>query len=230
MENFDLVIFDCDGTLVDSEYLHNVIVADLLGSHGMTQFTLDYNLEHFAGKGMDAVLVQIAETAGRPAPPQFMEEYVAEFGRRVRTELKLIDGVLEILTGLDPALKTCIASNGEVGNVRAQIEAVGLDRFFSPERVFTKAQVVNPKPAPDLFLFAARQMGAEPARTLVIEDSLTGAKAGLAAGMTVAGITAVHHEPAAQETALRALGVHHILRRFADIEPLLTNGAPAKRA
>ena len=221
MKNFDLIIFDCDGTLVDTEYLHNVVIADLLASYGHPQFTVGYNLEHFAGLGMEAAVARIEAATGQPLPATFMGDYIAEVTRRFATELKVLDGVLETLARFHGRLPICVASNGERANVVASLIAGKLTRFFPDAAIFTKSQVERPKPAPDLFLFAARTMGASPPRTLVIEDSVTGARAGVAAGMVVAGIVAAAHDPAAQETLLRAEGVQHIVRHFSDIAQLV---------
>ena len=220
---FDLIIFDCDGTLVDTEYLHNVVIADLLTSLGHPQFTVQHNLEHFAGLGMEAAVAKIEAETGRQLPATFLRDYIAEVTRRFATELKVIEGVLETLARLRGRVKICVASNGEHDNVMASLVAGRLTEFFPDASIFTKAQVAYPKPAPDLFLFAAKKMGADPARTLVIEDSVTGARAGVAAGMTVVGLTAAAHDPEAQGAALRREGVHHLLHRFADVEALVAN-------
>jgi beta-phosphoglucomutase-like phosphatase (HAD superfamily) len=114
-------------------------------------------------------------------------------------------------------MKICVASNGERVNVLRQVEAGGFGEFFSEAHIFTKNMVKRAKPAPDLFLLAAQKMGAGPSRTLVIEDSITGATAGVAAGMTVVGFTGSVHNRAVHGKALRGVGVHHVTARFSDI-------------
>ena len=173
MTPFDLIIFDCDGTLVDSEYLHNKVIADLLAALGLPQFTVEYNMRHFMGKGMEEAIALIEADGGRALPAAFPDDYVREVNARAAAELKVIDGVPETLARVAAAgLKICVASNGERDNVLGLIRAARLDTVFPDALIFTKSQVARPKPAPDLFLHAAETMGAAPARTLVIEDSV----------------------------------------------------------
>jgi HAD superfamily hydrolase (TIGR01509 family) len=218
---YDLIIFDCDGTLVDSEYLNNKAVADLLAERGLPQYDVAYALEHFAAKTMKEVREIVLRDTGIVLPDSFSADFVARVQAALPTELKMIEGVLETLEALHVEIPVCVASNGERSNVRTCLEIAGLTPFFPDARVFTKNMVKHPKPAPDLFLLAAEKMGAAPARTLVVEDSVTGATAGKAAGMTVVGLTAAAHDPAAQEAALRAAGADYVTRTFADITGFL---------
>jgi HAD superfamily hydrolase (TIGR01509 family) len=214
---YDLIIFDCDGTLVDSEYLHNKVVADLLTGMGYSKYDVAYTLNAFAGKGMGEVVRTVEEEIGQTLPASFIPDYVRQVNERLHELMRPIEGVLETIHHCNARVKICIGSNGEHDNVLALVNAAGLGPYFPPQTIFTKDMVTHAKPAPDLFLHAAEKMGVSPARTLVIEDSVTGATAGIAAGMTVIGFTATAHDRAAQEKALRAAGVGHIIDRFVDI-------------
>lgn len=218
---FDLIIFDCDGTLVDTEYLHNKVVSDHLAVLGYPQFTVEYNLIHFAGKGMETCAAMIEKVIGEILPANFVENYVADVTRRMPELLRNIDGVHEVIEHCQGRMKICVGSNGERANVLRSLEIGGFAEFFPLENVFTKNQVKHGKPAPDLFLLAAERMGATPKRTVVIEDSVTGAAAGVAAGMTVIGFVGTFHDQAAQEKALRAVGAHYVTASFHEIVELI---------
>lgn len=214
---YDLIIFDCDGTLVDSEYLNNKVTADLLAELGLPQYDVYYALAHFAGKSMTDIRKFIEVDAGVSLPDTFVVEYAKRVTAGMPELMKLIPGALETIRDLHTRIKICVGSNGERSNVLAALSIAGLSPFFPEENVFTKSMVKNAKPAPDLFLLTASRMGAEPEKTLVVEDSVTGTKAGVAAGMDVVGITATFHDPAAQSEALKGAGVRYIAERFSDI-------------
>ena len=180
---FDLVVFDNDGVLVDSEPIANRILCEDLAALGL-DFTLEESTEAFLGRTMTHVLAVVEERLGRPAPPDFPEKLRARTLDAFRADLKPVPGVADALSRID--LPVCVASSGIRRRVRTCLELTGLlDRFDG--RIFAAEDVARGKPHPDLFLFAARTMGADPARTAVVEDSPAGVRAGLAAGMTVFG-------------------------------------------
>jgi HAD superfamily hydrolase (TIGR01509 family) len=218
---YDLIIFDCDGTLVDSEYLNNKVTADLLAELGLPQYNVDYALTHFAGKSMSDIRKFIEVDAEVSLPDTFVMEYAKRVTAGMPDLMKRIPGALETVGALHERVKICVGSNGERSNVLAALSIAGLSSFFPEEFVFTKNMVKNAKPAPDLFLLAADRMGFAPSQTLVAEDSVTGTLAGVAAGMTVVGLTATFHDPVAQAKALKEAGAHYVVERFADIAELL---------
>lgn len=220
---YDLIIFDCDGTLVDSEYLNNKVTADLLAELGLPQYNVDYALEHFAGKSMTDIRKFIEVDAGVSLPDSFVAEYAKRVTAGMPTLMKRIPGAFETVRDLHTRIKICVGSNGERSNVLTALSIAGLSPFFPEENVFTKSMVKNAKPAPDLFLLAASRMGTAPGKTLVMEDSVTGTKAGVAAGMDVVGITATFHDPDGQASLLKAAGARHIVEHFADIGPFIRN-------
>jgi HAD superfamily hydrolase (TIGR01509 family) len=186
---FDLVIFDCDGVLIDSEIISARMLVQELARLGVV-IDLAYVARHFLGRSYPTVMAQIRREFGLDLPPAFEDQYrerlLEEFGR----SLQVMPGVTEVLDTL--AVPYCVATSSSPRRAAMSLQLTGLgDRIGA--RLFTASQVQRGKPAPDLFLFAAERMGVDPARTLVIEDSLTGLRAGQAAGMTVWHFTGGSH-------------------------------------
>ena len=186
---FDLVIFDCDGVLIDSEIISARMLIEELAQLGV-RIDLDYVARHFLGRSYPTVMAQIRREFGLDLPPAFEDRYrdrlLAEFQR----SLRVMPGVPEVMDAL--AVPFCVATSSSPRRAEMSLELTGL-RDRVGDRLFTASQVAHGKPAPDLFLFAAAAMGADPARTLVIEDSRTGLRAGLAAGMQVWHFTGGSH-------------------------------------
>jgi len=185
----ELVIFDCDGVLVDSEMLACRSLAETLSQHGLP-LTLEEVFERFLGRSFGLVEAYYRDRMDRPMP----EAFRADFRRRIEAafaaDLRPIEGVDPVLSTLD--LPFCLASSSDPARLRLTLRAAGLaDRFG--ERVYSAVEVPHGKPAPDLFLFAAGRMGVAPDRCLVIEDTVPGVRAGKAAGMTVWGFTGGSH-------------------------------------
>lgn len=217
MSNFDLIIFDCDGTLVDSELLCNIASSEVLVGAGYPQYTPEYCLQHFVGAGQAAVWQAVMNETGTVLPSDVNQRFI----ERVAANMNIArpaPGIEIVLEALSGTYTICVGSNGERPNVVGALEATGLLPFFSDNRIFTVEDVANPKPAPDLYLHAAAQMGVPPQRCLVVEDSITGATAGVAAGMSVFGYTGLTHDSDAHGPRLRSLGVH---KTSADIHDLL---------
>ncbi|TXL71305.1 HAD family phosphatase [Vineibacter terrae] len=195
-----LLIFDCDGTLIDSERLYNLAWADVLGRHGLP-WTVDECAQRLMGRPLPDCYAIIEAALGRRLPADFQSEVFAASDRWFAREgLQVIDGVQEALARLPQA--KCVASSGLYTHVRDNLAQTGLLGYFGAERIFTAAMVARGKPAPDVFLHAARAMGAAPRDCIVIEDSVPGVLGGRAAGMRVLGYGGNQHDPA----ALRAAG------------------------
>ncbi|WP_151720413.1 HAD family hydrolase [Gemmobacter serpentinus] len=186
---FDLVIFDCDGVLIDSEIISLSMLIHELQLRGV-MVDLDYVSRNFLGRSYPTVMQKIRNEFGLDLPPAFEMHYRARLLAAFETDLKVMPGVRAALDGL--ALPRCVATSSSPGRAEASLRLTGLDDLIGP-RLFTASMVPNGKPAPDLFLHAAQVCGADPARCLVIEDSLTGIRAGLAAGMTVWRFTGGSH-------------------------------------
>lgn len=187
MTRFDLVIFDNDGVLVDSEALANGVLAGLLTDAGWA-VTAEDCIRDFMG-GTLARVREVAEARlGVPLPVGFEDDYHRLLFDAFDTSLVAVAGVAEALDGLD--LPTCVASSGSHERIRRALTRTGLlDRFEG--RIFSADDVAHGKPAPDLFLHAAASLGTEPARCAVVEDSPLGVEAANAAGMTAFGHAAL---------------------------------------
>ena len=180
---FDLVIFDCDGVLVDSEPLSNRILAERLTAIGLPTSTEDA-MRDYMGRSWKTDQELIERRLGGPLPDGWVDGYHAEVFEAFERELEPVPGLPEALDDIE--LPWCVASSSAHPRIRASLTATGLlDRFEG--RIFSATDVEHGKPAPDLFLLAADTMGAEPERCVVVEDAPAGVQAGLAAGMTVLG-------------------------------------------
>lgn len=179
--DLDLVIFDCDGVLIDSELISARVLTDLAAEVGI-RFELAHVREHFLGRSFPTVARSIREDFGRALPEDFETRYRARLLERFEVELRPMPGLLEVLPRL--AVPACVATSSSPQRASRSLAIVGLDRVFP--QVFTASLVARGKPAPDLFLHAAAAMGARPERCLVIEDSRPGLLAARAAGMQVA--------------------------------------------
>ena len=185
----DLVIFDCDGVLIDSEIISAQMLVDSLAGLGV-QIDLAYVAQHFLGRSYPVVMAQIRREFGLDLPEDFEDVYRARLLAAFSDGLRIMPGVAEVIGRL--ARPYCVATSSSPKRVELSLTLVGLEHLLGPH-LFTSTMVARGKPAPDLFLHAAQAMGADPARCLVIEDSLMGIKAGLAAGMVVWRFTGGSH-------------------------------------
>lgn len=175
------VIFDCDGVLVDSEEIANSALADLLTEAGLPT-SYDEAVDLFRGRPMDAVLEIATRRLGAPLPFDLLARYFETINEVFERELKPIPGVIEALDRID--LPSCVASNGRLQKMEVTLRVTGMWERFEG-RIFSADQVAAGKPAPDLFLHAAREMGFDPSTTAVVEDSTLGVQAARSAGMRV---------------------------------------------
>jgi HAD superfamily hydrolase (TIGR01509 family) len=200
--NFDLIIFDCDGVLVDSEVISCRAHADTLTRYGYP-ITADQVLERFLGRSMRQANLEIEAELGRSLPENFPSEVYAEIFRLFAVSLEATPYIVETLDTI--AQPVCVASSGPPDKISASLNRVGLYDRFAPH-IFSAVQVKHGKPAPDLFLFAAEQMAMSPKQCLVIEDSAAGIAAARAAGMTVLGFHGGSHCRPGYADTLRAAG------------------------
>jgi HAD superfamily hydrolase (TIGR01509 family) len=185
----DLVIFDCDGVLVDSEVISCRAHAETLTRHGYP-ITAEQVLERFLGQSMRQATIEIEAELGRRLPDDFAFQTYAEIFRLFALSLEATPHIGEALARITTPI--CVASSGPPEKISASLNHTGLYDRFAPH-VFSAVQVRHGKPAPDLFLFAAAQMNTAPARCLVIEDSTAGIAGALAAGMPVLGFHGGSH-------------------------------------
>ncbi|WP_328789336.1 MULTISPECIES: HAD family hydrolase [unclassified Streptomyces] len=186
---YDLVIFDNDGVLVDSEPLANSILAGYLTELGHPT-TYEESVRDYMGSAVHRVHDLVVERTGQQLPADFDETLHARTVAAFEQDLKPVPGVEEVLGALTAqGVGYCLASSGSHDRIRVGHRVAGLDGWFEEEWIFSAQDVGQGKPAPDLYLHAARQMGVEPSRCVVIEDSPLGIQAAVAAGMDVYGFT-----------------------------------------
>jgi HAD superfamily hydrolase (TIGR01509 family) len=184
-----MVVFDCDGVLVDSEVLACRVEAELLRGVGVA-VTAEEVAARYVGLSDSEMRALIEDEWGRVLPPTLMNDKVERLAEVMEAELEPVDGIATVVAAV--SVPRCVASSSDPDRIRRSLELTGLSRFFG-SNLFSASMVARGKPAPDLFLFAARAMDSPPHRCLVIEDSTHGVAAGVAAGMTVIGYTAGSH-------------------------------------
>ncbi|MET9845174.1 HAD family hydrolase [Streptomyces ossamyceticus] len=212
---YDLVIFDNDGVLVDSEPISNRHLAAYLTELGHPT-SYEESIRDYMGSAMHRVHELIQERTGRRLPDDFDEVFHARVFAAFERELAPVDGIFDVLEKLvAEGVPYCVASSGSHERIRVGHRTTGLDRWFGEGLVFSAQDVGRGKPAPDLFLYAAERMGVAPERCAVVEDSPLGVRAGLAAGMDVYGFTAM--TPAEKLT-----GVQGHFSDMAELLPLLS--------
>ncbi|KAB2974080.1 HAD family hydrolase [Streptomyces sp. SS1-1] len=188
---YDLVIFDNDGVLVDSEPISNRLLAAYLTELGHPTSYED-SIRDYMGSAMHRVHDLVLERTGERLPGDFDDVFHARVFAAFERELKPVAGAVDVLEALaGRGVLYCVASSGSHERIRVGHRTTGLDRFFDDDRIFSSQDVGRGKPAPDLFLHAARRMGVAPERCVVVEDSPLGVKAAVAAGMDVLGFTAM---------------------------------------
>jgi HAD superfamily hydrolase (TIGR01509 family) len=175
----EAVIFDCDGVLVDTELISNTVLAGLLSDAGLPT-TLELCLRDYRGRSLPSVMQLAERRHGAVLPADIPERYYDAVEARFAAELQPIAGVVAALDAID--LPMCVASSGPHRKMAVTLRATGLWERFDGA-IFSATEVAHGKPAPDLFLHAARAMGFDPARTAVVEDSVPGVQAARAAGM-----------------------------------------------
>jgi HAD superfamily hydrolase (TIGR01509 family) len=179
----ELVIFDCDGVLVDSEPIAIRIDVEMFAEVGMTVSEQEV-IERFVGRSPELLARAVEEQLGHAPPDGWEERAEGRLRRAFEAELQPVAGIREALERIE--LPVCVASSSPPDRLRFKLELTGLYERFAGH-IFSAAEVANGKPAPDLFLHAARQMGFDPAGCVVVEDSRYGVLAGRAAGMNVLG-------------------------------------------
>ncbi|MFM9369154.1 HAD family hydrolase [Streptomyces sp. Da 82-17] len=188
---YDLVIFDNDGVLVDSEPIANAILASYLTELGHPT-TYQESLRDYMGAAMHRVHDLVAERGGKPLPEDFETAYNSRVFAAFREELEPVPGVADVLEKLTAeGVPYCVASSGSHEKIRVGHLKTGLDEWFEDEWIFSSEDVGKGKPAPDLFLHAAQQMDVEAHRCVVVEDSPLGIQAARAAGMDVLAFTSM---------------------------------------
>ncbi|MFF5020185.1 HAD family hydrolase [Streptomyces sp. NPDC001165] len=211
---YDLIIFDNDGVLVDSEPISNWHLAAYLTELGHPTSYED-SIRDYMGSAMHRIHELVLERTGQRLPEDFDDVFHARVFAAFERELKPVADVDDVLEKLvADGVPYCVASSGSHERIRVGHRATGLDRWFEEERIFSSQDVGRGKPAPDLFLYAAERMGVVPERCVVVEDSPLGVQAAVAAGMDVYGFTAM-------TPAERLTGANQLFSSMGELADLL---------
>jgi len=212
-----LICFDCDGVLVDSEPLAAQAAADLLSELGINMSWQEANAL-FTGKTAEAAHQTVRDTYGVNLPASYQSNFEDLVLRRFQDRLQSVDGIAGVLEALDAP--TCVTSNSSHRRVALSLGVTGLLRHFDT-RVFSAEDVDHGKPAPDLFFHAARVLGADIGKAIVIDDSVTGITGAVAAGAQAIGFTAAGHIQPGHAERLRAAGASDIAASAPELLELL---------
>ena len=211
---FELVIFDCDGVLVNSEKVANEVFADVLLQVCGLEFTLEDMFDNFVGHSRLQCLQKIEAILGEPPPAELDQRYQEDINLALKDSVAAIEGIESVLTDL--ALPYCVASSGSHDKMKLTLGKTGLMGFFDGN-IFSTSEVERGKPHPDIYLHAAATMGGyQPERCLVIEDSPIGVTGAVAAGMRVFGFAELM--PAHK---LKASGAHLVFENMHDLPDLI---------
>lgn len=217
---FEAILFDCDGVLVDSEPITNGVLCQMLGEAGWA-LSPDECMRIFVGKTVRSEAARIEAATGRPLTDAWMAEFYARRNARLQAELAAIPNAPEAVRAVHALLggRIACASGADRQKVEMQLAQVGLAPLFAG-RIFSGHEMPATKPAPDVYLAAAAAVGLPPARCLVVEDTVTGVTAGVAAGATVLGYSP---SPVGHGTpeALRAAGAVRVMADMAELPGLL---------
>jgi HAD superfamily hydrolase (TIGR01509 family) len=208
-----LIIFDCDGVLVDSEIIAHQLLAQMMTDLGHPMTTAE-SVQKFAGRSPADTLPRIEALLGRSVPDHLGQRYGGLLLERLRRDLKPVSGAKAAITNL--AYPRCVASSSSLERICLSLEVTGLAALFG-SNIFSASQVARGKPAPDLYLFAARTMAVPPEHCVVIEDSALGATAGRIAGMRVIGFTGAAHATSDAARHLAAAGAHPIISSMTEL-------------
>ncbi len=215
MSGFDLIIFDCDGVLVDSEIIAAQVESRLLTDAGYP-ISVEEIGERFAGMTWRNILLQVEKEVDIPLSASLIDKSEKLLDARLARDVKIIEGVKFALARLPT--QRCICSNSSIHRLDMMLEKVGLKPYFAPHIFSAKdlgADRVKPKP--DIFLHAAEQLGVKPSNVLVIEDSVHGIHGARAAGMRVVGFTGASHTYPSHADRLTDAGAETVISRMTDL-------------
>lgn len=219
MDGFDLIIFDCDGVLVDSEIIAAQVESKLLSEVGYP-IEAPQLAERFAGMSWKDILLAVERDADIPIPAGLLDKTEKLLDEKLARDVKGIAGVAHAIARID--LPRCICSNSSSKRLRAMLERTGTHSLFAPH-IFSARDVGEgkTKPAPDVFHHAASTMLAEPGRTIVIEDSVHGVHGARDAGMRVVGFTGASHTYPSHADHLTEAGAETVINRLVDLPPVV---------
>ncbi len=215
--NFELIIFDCDGVLIDSEVIANRVDVEYLATLGIHFSFADY-MEISLGKTLSDTMLEIEKRFNKKLPADYPEKVLEYKKAAFSKELRAIDGITTLLENLN--LPKAVASGSSPERLEHSLKVTDLWSYFEPH-IYSATMVKHGKPAPDLFLFTAEKFRANPGKTLVIEDSNSGVQAAIAAGMKVIGFTGGSHIKEGHEERLLEFGTIKVFSKMSDIQDWL---------
>jgi len=213
MARFDAIIFDFDGVLLESEFEGNRQLAELLTDLGH-RTTTEQAIEHFVGLSGPQFIAAIEERIGGPLPPEFHDRRKEQSVRALREGVRAVAGAVDFVLSLPPDLPKAVASSSSTRWLTGHLAHLGLTDAFGRHVYSGREHVERGKPAPDLYLHAARELGIAIERAVILEDSKIGAIGALASGATVIGFAGGSHCFDGHAGMLRGLGVEHIAHDF----------------
>lgn len=214
---YPLILFDCDGTLVDSEYLNLKAITELIEEYGARGYDMEYGMHHFSGHRFSQILTMISEETGITFPNDASKRYLHKVRALAATDMNPVEGAFHMVEEASKNSCIYVVSNGERTNVITALEFVGLKPFFVDENIISGAMAEKPKPAPDLFLIANEREKIDPKDTLVIEDSVAGVSAAIAGGMNIWGFCGTHHDKEGHARKLKQAGASHVFMSMEDM-------------
>jgi HAD superfamily hydrolase (TIGR01509 family) len=220
MANFDAIIFDFDGVLLESEFEGNRLLAELLTDLGH-RTTTEEAVEHFVGLSGPQFIAAIEQRIGEPLPAEFHDRRKEQSVRALREGVRAVAGAVDFVLSLPPAFPKAVASSSSTRWLNGHLAHLGLADAFGSHVYSGREHVERGKPAPDLYLHAAEQLGVAIDRSAVFEDSRIGAIGALASGATVIGFAGGAHCFDGHADMLRGLGVEHIAHNFDEARALV---------
>jgi HAD superfamily hydrolase (TIGR01549 family) len=216
-QQMSALIFDFDGVIADSEALANTVLAEVVTGLGHAT-DLDDALEQYSGRRWDDAIAAIRSAIGKPLPASFSDDLKSAILDRFRTDLTEVSGATKFIQKFS-GIPRCIASSSSIDRLQLCLSVLDLtDKFGS--YVFSADMVSRGKPYPDLFLLAADKLGVNPKSCLVIEDSTSGIKAAVAAGMTAVGLCAASHIREGHQLRLHEAGAVHLANSWEEVEEI----------
>jgi HAD superfamily hydrolase (TIGR01509 family) len=216
----DHLICDCDGVLVDSEVIADRVMHSTLSAM-YPELSFDAIVKTAFGQKTARFLESVEATFGITLPADFVKTVDRQVEAELARSLSAIGGVRDALHRVP--LPAAVVSNSRLARVTTSLERTGLTELFAP-RIFSAEQVARPKPFPDVYLFAAQQLGVDPARCLVIEDSVSGLGAARAAGMKTIAFVGASHIPDGYADVLRKMGITRIMQHMSELPALVEAG------
>lgn len=220
MRKFEAIIFDFDGVLLESEFDGNSKLAALLTDLGH-RTSVEEALRHYVGLSGRQFIDAIEQRIGEPLPPEFHERRKAQNVRALREGVSAVVGAVDFVRSLPPSLPKAVASSSTTAWISTHLDHLGLTDAFGEHVYSGREHVARGKPAPDLYLHAADQLGADITRSVILEDSEVGATGAVASGATVIGLAAGAHCLDGHADMLRTVGVEHVAASFDEVRRLI---------